>query len=205
MNPGVIVLIAALVVFVGIGVFFLASYLKVKWPAGMKITKTYKGYTVHFIHDAGSVKYFQADPVGVAVLASKAVWALAVEWDKQRNGKGPSSEVIKEVVVHVLDDANYDKTYDIPHKTSSNGMYRSLKVRSKSLPVAAIRGSVYKVTEDTGNVIIHEMIHHIIGEHKSSSGLPIWSDPGHEAVDFWYGTSPEPLEVDAMELYKTIK
>jgi hypothetical protein len=191
---GWIILSLTLACFVGMGVLALLWSRKYELPKGERMEGRYQDMKVTLVYDKGVLPFSPQITANSAALAS---WVTFQVWRE----KGVSPEPW--VVVHVADDANYDKLYDAPLRQGdpsfkgSNGMllWAGKKIGSGALPKVCCRASKFGPTPLTGSLVVHELTHCY---HQKAFG---GTNPSHDDASIW--GQPNSMEGRAFTLYMT--
>jgi len=199
---GVIILVITILSIVTVSVIW--PFLMPKWPKGKRITATFKDYKVTLIYGKGSERFFAQSPEKISKLCACASWSIGSCWMERRLANSPTAESFKWIIVHVLDDKEYEITYN-DDKTKLDRTLSNMKYRKKLVPVAACRASMFRSTETDGNLVIYEMVHYIVEMHKLSPNAPTYDDLNHESKELWHGKSETSLEAVAHKRFLKYK
>jgi len=188
---GYVILALSLCGFLAIGLGFgikrLRDKKKWQWPKGDRVSAHVDGFTAHFVHKDVELEFTPEETARRAALAAKCLDEVL-------------GSVSREFVVHVCDDATYNKTYDAPYGVRSNGMQITMykKAGNEHMPLVACRGSAFGSTPRTGSLVTHELLHDALPRTK-------FNDPGdvkdHDHSDKRVWGSGDSVEGQAAALF----
>lgn len=180
MEIGLIILIAALVVFAAMAAFMLATGFRNQWPEGPRFTSEYQGHKLTLIVDP---KVPSGSDWGAAArVFAKALWAVA-QADKERGDGKPGD--LKEGAVHLLDDAEYESHAGTTLR-SSNAYKVNVRRRIGHGPhLVVMRSKLLEYALKSGEPVIHEFVHAAGGDYH------------HKDEQWWSEFTPSPGSVQA--------
>lgn len=196
MDIGLIILIAAIVVFVAMAVFVLATGFKNQWPEGAKfvVHKSVqgKGHEVTVIANAAAIREVESGMTPIARIgaaAYRAVVATDQAWQKVI-GKPPSKN-LDEVGVWLLSNAEFDAL--TPTASANNAMQLYVKRRIGHGPILVVmRAKLMGHAFNTGEPIIHELLHAMGGDYHHTD-TKVWDETGDKE---------DGVQSEAQRLYK---
>lgn len=159
------------------------------WPSGTRVTAHVGGFTAHLVHKNVELEFSPQETARRAALAAKCLDDVM-------------GSVPREFVIHVCDDATYDKVYDAPWGVRSNGMQLAVrrKAGNEEMPLLACRGSAFGSTPRTGSLVIHELAHAALPKTKYRDNDIDGKDHDHSNEKVW-GGSPDSVEAKASALF----
>jgi hypothetical protein len=189
-----------------------------RWPQGTRVEGVYSDFRATLIFDEDARRSFKYEPQKIATGCALAAHSLATAWLSlhEKRGWKVSTRSLKDIVVHVLGDEAYTKTYEyaaqrIGYGTGlhSAGMLHMMTthVGSETRPMIACRASKFDLVPITGDLVIHELVHHLVGLQHPNLFLPNddWYDAKHSLQDFWSSRSALSLESTGVGVYLKLR
>jgi len=191
---GAIILAVTSAVVVGLGAFVVSWGRRWNLPEGQRMEGNYLGHRVTLIYDRDGM--FPFHPGVIANAVALASWSLSQTWKGYAKTEGP-----KWIVVHVTEDANYDRMYDVPQSDLKledriNELLLSTgrNFGGPRIPLLCCRASIFRQSVVNGGPVIHELNHYMLGT------VFLDHDYGHEAEGAW-GALPSTLEGESRDRY----
>jgi hypothetical protein len=193
MNPGIAILVGAVVMLLAMGVWALVKGLRWAFPKGRSVQKEYRGVKLTLICSPDAERALKEDMNDVARQCARAAWALRSVWDGL-----PSS--LDWVVVQLLTNEEFDGTgrdAELRSKWAAVLLLVHKMIGSATLPMPTTRVAHVDLIRRKGQPIIHELIHYCLHEegrtYDYTHDLPVWAGAGREGF--------VPMEVRAEEAY----
>jgi hypothetical protein len=183
-----VILALALATFVGIGVWALWRAVRIPWPSGKRITrKTSMGNEIVVI---------DASDEALIVACANATAAVFTAWSAYLPNAISGAKVFPVIGVHFIDDAMMDDVQATLLGGQRVAAYLSDASSSfKKIPLAVIRKSYAREVIDTGQPLMHEILHALMNDMYSPH-VPGMRDHTHPT---W-----EPVQSIAFRTYKDL-
>ena len=187
---GWLVLLLTLLAFAGMGVWLAFFARRPHFPRGRKYTEKYLG------HEATTVIHPKVgiSGVGVAKACAVAVWASAASWE-ENVGRTGATKAIRRVCVYVTNDVYFDAH---PYRDLKNAAAFLISARASigdGIPMAVIREKYVDQILETGEPVIHEMMHALLGVYTEPD-----KDRDHSNKSVWTAHRGQ-VQTRARELY----
>lgn len=189
---GWLILVVPIALLLGAAVWLLWLGRRPILPKGRTQIATRGAYKVHVV----SASVETVDMTTTSKRASLAVWAAAMAWQRSRND-GAHKE-IKEVVVLLVDDDYFQAQSFTELRTAAAFLIHANSHVGSGIPMAVMRANIRKELWETGEPVIHEMLHAMLGEFSEPD-----KDRDHSDYETWEANSDdESIQHWAQMLFK---
>ena len=194
---GMILLSVVVALFVAAGVYILCMWGRPIFPVGHRVTAEYGSSTAHVVFYKNTRLASNAVEEEFARLCAMAVEAVATV------GRRSDASRNHDVCVWVQTQIEYNK--HLPLGTSKSAAYITnvgFKFGWKPYPLIVMGERYMTLVAQTGNPVIHEMMHAIAGASKQS----VVGDIAHSDGALWEAVGGNTsLESVAKSYYKTLR